>query len=197
MTPAEDTNDRILTAALELFAERGYAGTTTRAIADRAGVNEVTLFRNFGSKEAVFSKAIDREVDVTAPIAEFQFPPDGDIVEVLSAAGMFIHRKMLERAPLVKIVMVEAARDPAFFDYVSHAPMMLLDILERYLTEAARRGEIGGADPRLAAVTFFSFFYRSLTSNAFLGEDVFIEMSEKNIRAFARLFVDGLRHARE
>ncbi len=50
MSAAHDTGDRILDAAAELFAVHGYAGTTTRAIADAAGVNEVTLFRRFENK---------------------------------------------------------------------------------------------------------------------------------------------------
>ena len=48
-----DTIDRILAAAAALFAERGYVATTTRAIAAAAEVNEVTLFRRFGSKEGL------------------------------------------------------------------------------------------------------------------------------------------------
>jgi len=42
-------------AASDLFANKGYAGTTTRSIAETAGVNEVTLFRHFGSKENLFT----------------------------------------------------------------------------------------------------------------------------------------------
>lgn len=50
MSAARDTVDKVLQAATELIAERGYAATTTRAIAERAGVNEVTLFRRFENK---------------------------------------------------------------------------------------------------------------------------------------------------
>ena len=45
-----DTRQRILTSALEVFLDKGYAAATTRAIAQHAGVNEVTLFRHFGNK---------------------------------------------------------------------------------------------------------------------------------------------------
>ncbi|MEM9002321.1 MAG: TetR family transcriptional regulator [Cyanobacteria bacterium P01_F01_bin.86] len=44
------TRQRLTQAALELFLSQGVGHTTTRQIADRAGVNEVTLFRNFGNK---------------------------------------------------------------------------------------------------------------------------------------------------
>jgi AcrR family transcriptional regulator len=48
----EDTRSRILAAAREIFALKGTRGTTTREVADRAGVNEATLFRHFGTKQA-------------------------------------------------------------------------------------------------------------------------------------------------
>lgn len=57
-----DTDDRILDAALRLFQETGLHGATTRRIAEEAGVNEVTLFRRFGSKEHLLHEAISRGV---------------------------------------------------------------------------------------------------------------------------------------
>jgi AcrR family transcriptional regulator len=52
--------DQLLEAAARLYAETGYRGTTTRRIALQAGVNEITLFRHFGSKEALMREAIAR-----------------------------------------------------------------------------------------------------------------------------------------
>ena len=49
-TPRKSTKARLIEAALDLFAERGVTETTTKAVAERAQVNEVTLFRNFGNK---------------------------------------------------------------------------------------------------------------------------------------------------
>ncbi len=53
-----DTRERILDATVRLYAELGYRGTTTRRIAETAGVNEVTLFRLFGSKSALIEAAV-------------------------------------------------------------------------------------------------------------------------------------------
>lgn len=47
----------ILQAALHLFAEKGYAATSTLEIAARAGVAEFVIFRRFGGKAALFSQA--------------------------------------------------------------------------------------------------------------------------------------------
>lgn len=49
-TAAEETRARIRQAAVELFVERGFVGTTLKDVADRAGVGERTLYDGFGSK---------------------------------------------------------------------------------------------------------------------------------------------------
>jgi len=66
----------IYAAAIELFCERGFGGTTTRLIADRAGVNEVTLFRRFGSKAALMEAAI---IDALAEAPFGKVSPSGEV----------------------------------------------------------------------------------------------------------------------
>ena len=53
-----EVRSRLLTAAREVFAERGYAGASTKEIARRAEVTEVLLFRHFGSKAGLFDEAV-------------------------------------------------------------------------------------------------------------------------------------------
>jgi AcrR family transcriptional regulator len=48
----------ILSAALDLFREKGYGATTTREIATSAGVIEPLIFRHFGNKAGVFDAAV-------------------------------------------------------------------------------------------------------------------------------------------
>lgn len=89
---ATATRAALLAAARELFAERGYAGTTVRGVADRAGVNQALLFRYFGSKGALFTEAVTEPA--LAPLAEG--PPETLLERTLTAmfddapgAGMF------------------------------------------------------------------------------------------------------------
>lgn len=56
MSKKDETRNRIMNIALKLFSEQGYTQTTTRQIAAEAGVNELTLFRHFGNKEALFQE---------------------------------------------------------------------------------------------------------------------------------------------
>ena len=54
------TRARILDVALPLFAERGYAGTSIRAIATDAGCNVATLFYHFEDKEGLYATVVQR-----------------------------------------------------------------------------------------------------------------------------------------
>jgi AcrR family transcriptional regulator len=58
--PAAGTEERVLTAALELLARDGYAGVTLNALAARAGVAKTTILRRWGSKAAVAAAAVQR-----------------------------------------------------------------------------------------------------------------------------------------
>jgi TetR/AcrR family transcriptional regulator len=58
--PAEDCRRRLLDAAEEVFAARGYRGATTREIANRAGLAKRMLFYYFPNKEAVYRGVLDR-----------------------------------------------------------------------------------------------------------------------------------------
>ena len=59
---------KLLDVAARVYGEYGFRGATTRRIADEAGVNEITIFRQFGSKESLINEAIRTHSDpATAP----------------------------------------------------------------------------------------------------------------------------------
>jgi AcrR family transcriptional regulator len=63
MARKEETRNRIMHVALRLFSEQGYYATPTKKIAQEAGVNELTLFRHFGSKEKLFHETTKKYVE--------------------------------------------------------------------------------------------------------------------------------------
>jgi AcrR family transcriptional regulator len=67
MTP--EIKNRILAAAARVYSQHGFRGATTRLIATEAGVNEVTLFRTFGSKAELLQAMLQSQVTLhAAPI---------------------------------------------------------------------------------------------------------------------------------
>ncbi|WP_026239947.1 TetR/AcrR family transcriptional regulator [Parafrankia discariae] len=72
-----DTRARILSAAVELFAERGYAGTSVRDISERLGVTKAALYYHFSSKETILDALISPFVSRLGQLVELarQDPP--------------------------------------------------------------------------------------------------------------------------
>ena len=194
MAPKKDARQRLLDAALGLFCCDGYDGVSTRAIAKKAGVNEVTLFRLFKTKENVLHGVLDREADIRMRIPPAAFEPTDDVVSDLARFGGFMLEGMLAKAPLMKLGMTEMQRRPAVWRHMSPAPAAVIRSLGGYFDRAARKGLIRKVDSRLAAMVFFSFFFRSMVMTTFLGKDMLMRLDDKAIRDFCALFVKGLRN---
>jgi AcrR family transcriptional regulator len=105
--PVADTT--MYDAALSVLAERGYAGATTRRIAEAAGINEVTLFRRFGDKRQLILAAIHADIArLTNDGLTATGDVEGDLIRVVEYySGLYRHRD-----GLVGTLLLEGARDP-------------------------------------------------------------------------------------
>ncbi|AQP48183.1 hypothetical protein BW730_12420 [Tessaracoccus aquimaris] len=105
---SQATADALLDAALDLIGECGLRGTTTRAIAERAGVNEVTLFRKFGSKSKLVREAISaRFATLTADAITHTGDLEADLVRLTSA----YHAALEGFGPVARAVLTEVPFD--------------------------------------------------------------------------------------
>src|SRR5512133_3787560 len=102
--------DELLSAAAQVYAEAGYRGATTRRIAQMAGVNEITLFRHFGSKEALLLEAITRAGAELASLALPDVPVDPERELIDWARAQLTH--MVERRSLIRTCMGEMVEHP-------------------------------------------------------------------------------------
>lgn len=79
------TRERILDAAEELFAERGFDGTTLRDVAASVGIRNPSLYNHFESKDALYAAVLERGVSpVLRVLSEFVARGDADSVAVVS-----------------------------------------------------------------------------------------------------------------
>lgn len=98
------TRQKLIDAAARVFNRVGLAGSTTRAIALEAGVNEVTLFRHFQTKEKLVSAVIGQTFDttgVTAPVAT------GDLKADLSQHARYYEKMLIDNLSIVRTLLGE------------------------------------------------------------------------------------------
>ena len=108
----EKTRDRILAAAIEVFAHAGIAGATTREIARMAAVNEVTLFRQFQSKEQLLTAAIDRVCALQIEALSRQEEWTQDLTVDLMQYAILVSDTMETNEDLIRVFISESKRHP-------------------------------------------------------------------------------------
>jgi len=135
----------LLESARALFAERGYAGTSTREIAARAGVSETLLFRHFGAKAKLFERAVLDPINefVHRYVEEWKSRPIEDhTAETVAYAYVDgFYRLMTEHRQLV-LALIAAGAFESMPDLIEASPLsQLMDELELVATrEAEARG---------------------------------------------------------
>lgn len=160
------TEDRILDAALRVFAEMGFRGATTRRIADEAGVNEVTLFRRFGSKEDLLIEAMKRD-HVRHPPCALPERPNDPLAELTAWAREHLGRLMQARV-LIRTSMCELETHPDLCAAAGRGPTRIAQELAAYLDRVRASGLAAGEwDARVAA----SLLMGALFADA-VGRDV-------------------------
>lgn len=106
------TRERLLDAAFRVCSERGLHAATTREIADTAQVNEVTLFRHFGSKEKLIAALFQRSVAAQAEALNVDEPESGDLKDDLLNYALRFDRMLFEHEALIRTIIAEANRHP-------------------------------------------------------------------------------------
>lgn len=141
--PGMDVRDRLLTAALRVFEEAGSRGATTRRIAAEAGVNEITLFRHFGSKSVLLSEALEaaNRQRVETGLPDEPRDPRAELL-AWSRAG---YAHLRRHAAMIRITLGELAEAPDAARCVADNPMRVHSELLRYLTRLRERGMADGA----------------------------------------------------
>lgn len=145
------TREKILSAARQLFMERGYEGATVRDIAREAGMSTGAVFASFADKAELFDEIIAADYRALADEMA-KAVRDADNVED-ALLGLFgaAYRNHMNQLPMVRAAMsVSWTRDPATIRRSREALKPIVGLLRDALQRAAERGELAsGTDVRL------------------------------------------------
>ncbi len=187
--------DRILDAALESFAEKGFSGTSTKEIARRAKVNEVTVFRQFKSKRALFSAVITERSPVIDIAARVRFDVKAPVDELLADNVRIVLRMLRANRQLYFVVLGDAWRQPKMriiaYEETVKKGIEMVAALMRGLMDADK---IRRMDPEIAARTLMGVVqFHFLTTEVMGGGSPGQEEEERMVRGFVSIFLNGMR----
>ncbi len=188
----DNTRERILRAAADIIAQKGYARATTRGIAEAAGVNEVTLFRHFGSKRNLLSELIQTRSALPDLAGVIQNQLSGDYRQDLTLFAEIFLQSLLKRKDALRLILCEANEIPEIREVVAQIPKQLRQTLTDYLIEQIEKGLIRRLDPELMAQAFLGMFFSYVVAGDLLGGPAAFEQSpDQIIVEFVDIFIDG------
>jgi AcrR family transcriptional regulator len=190
-----DTRSKILATARHLFAHRGYDGTTTKELAENAGIAEGTLFRHFTNKKAILVEVatqgwVELLTDLLMELSE---------MANYEAIAQVIYKRMLHLGKNYEVMRV------CFMEVQFHADLRekiqqeviakMTDVAEAFFQTAIDRGVYRPLNPKIVAQVFLGMFViavfshdTSISPNANSSPQEMQEMAE----GLADIFLHGV-----
>ena len=195
------SRERLIEAAARVYATAGFRGATTRRIADEAGVNEVTIFRLFGSKASLIEEAVRHSsaepATVTAALPDEPKDPEAELTAWCGAHLAELRRRRL----IIRQAMGEMEEKPDMAPCAAQASEGAAVQLKCYMVRlfdaglaerepSSRRGrdeEAHAAGAMLMAALFGDAMGRDIMP------DMYPQPAERAAALYARLFLRAIR----
>ncbi len=173
-TTEEKTQERILQAAGHLFAEQGYERTTTKQLAEAAGIAEGTLFRHFESKKAILAEVIHQGWDVllsdlTVALCE--------VSDYRDLAALLRHRlqDIQKHDDLLRVCLMQTPFHPDLQDlFQKERIQQMLDVLEAFIQTGIDRGRYRPLNARLVARVLLG----TLMGSSWVGDTLLCDQND-------------------
>jgi AcrR family transcriptional regulator len=155
-----ETRRLLVTAARALFDEQGYATTTTRQIAERAGVASGTVFKHFPDKESLLIGVLHDELDGVVA-RSWATLPEGPLLDQLVHLARGVYTLYATNPPLYRALVqaTTGSTSPAGIE-AQRQVMWYLGDLGRLFEKARERGEVRqDADLLMLPMWYFSQYF--------------------------------------
>ena len=199
---AADRKLQLLRVAVSLFSQKGFGGTTTREIAQAAGVSEAMVFRHYATKQELYSSILDHKA-----CSGDSMNPEQMVAEALQQKD---DRAVFERLALGALNHHES--DPEFQRLLLHAALeghelaemffekfirRVYELLGGYITERQRDGAMLKLDPAIVVRSFIGMIiHHSLNNNLWDPNRRLLKISnEEAAKHFTNILLHGISSA--
>jgi AcrR family transcriptional regulator len=195
----EERRAQILSVAMSLFSQRGFRGTTTKEIAQGAGVSEAMVFRHFANKEELYSAILDFKAcagsleDPRACVAEaIRRKDDFAVFSGLARELMRRHESDTEFLRLLTHSALEGHELAQMF--WERNVRELYDFLGGYVRERQREGAMRAVDPVIVVRAFLgTVIHHSLNNTLWDTRRSLLDIpNERAADEFARILLEGV-----
>ncbi len=196
----DERRQQILQVAMSLFSKHGFAGTTTKKIAEAAGVSEATVFKHFSNKEELYSDIIDHKAcshGLEEPFKEISeelaAKDDFGVFYGMALNALKHHR---EDRDFIRLLLHAALEQHdlsrMFFESFVEG---IYEFLSNYIRQRQKDGAFREIEPKIVVRTFVGMFiHHSLSNTIFDTEQRILKVSDEEIaKEFATILLNGIK----
>ncbi|MBI1911437.1 MAG: TetR/AcrR family transcriptional regulator [Deltaproteobacteria bacterium] len=192
----EQRKAQIVTVAMQLFAEEGFKGTTTREIARRAGISEAVIFKHFSKKEDLYNAIIDQccnDGGGESRLLKLLKQKQGR--EVFSEVAMFLITEHQNDSTFLKLLTYSALEKHTLSDiFIKTKAMELIEFLVSHIKSLMDEGVFRKADHELAARAFLGMVLHFNIAQELYGlKKTFKRQNSDVVDTFVDIFFDGMK----
>jgi AcrR family transcriptional regulator len=196
----EERRLQILRVAISLFARKGFRGTTTKEIAQAAGVSEAIIFRHFATKEELYSAILDHKActgggldDICKAVSEaVESKDDRAVFEGLALTLLEHHEEDTEFMRLLSHAALEGHELTQMF--WERNVLQMYEFLGTYIRERQREGAFRQMEPKIAVRAFLGMIiHHSVNNNLWDQKRSVLDISnEEAARQFTEILLKGI-----
>lgn len=197
-----DRRQQLLEAALEVFARKGFEGTTTKEVAAAAGVTEAIIFRHFPTKQALYTAVLDYRLQTP----EFQESMErvkacmerNDDEELLRTIARSILKAYREDPGYERVLLFAALEGyQQGLEHNRQVVAPIYELLRDYFARRQREGAIAGLHPGAIIGAIAGMAKNHGMATQMFGYTADGASDDEMIESFVQIMMHGIRPAPE
>ncbi|MBI5874756.1 MAG: TetR/AcrR family transcriptional regulator [Deltaproteobacteria bacterium] len=196
---AKERSSQIVKVAMRLFSQKGFKGTTTREIAEKAGISEAIIFRHFAKKEALYSAIIDMQCNDRQGQSVMMKKLEGkEGRDVFREIAVYLMQKHEDDPAFMKLLMFSALEGSNLSDmFIKTRGLEIMDYLAKYIGSLIKDGSFRKVNAHLAARAFLGMVLHYSMTQEVYGMKKFFKMPIRKVAdTFVDIFFEGIERRR-
>ncbi len=193
---SQERRAAIVAAALRLFSERGFRGTTTRELAAAVGVSEPVLYEHFKSKRELFRAIIETKTQEGVERASAALAPymdrDDDRGFFRTIATVLLERYRQEPEYVRLLLHLAVEGDELAGLFYQRQTLAYHKLVAAYIARRVRQGAFRAIDPALAARAFLCMPVHHSMLRLFFADQYIKAANKRIVDEMVRIFLVGV-----
>jgi AcrR family transcriptional regulator len=196
----DERRDQILHIAIKLFSRNGFRGTTTKKIAEEAGVSEAMVFRHFATKRELYHAILDHKAceggKATPLVIINDVIKTKDDFEVFYQIILHALDQHQQDPEYMRLLMHSALEGHELAEmFVNENVVPLYEVLSFYISQRQRDGVFRSLNPKLIVRAFVGMMiHHSLNNNLWDVQGRLLKISNQEAaKGFVEILLNGIK----